>query len=118
SGNLQPYEVTVGNAEVKAWEWRPGPAGSEGGGQLSLPLPEALHGTLPPVRVRCLAATAKDKKDRVWSSPGLRLRGALSRGETLRLEVLPEAQLESWKPGHFRLGKAVEEAGGSQVLTL
>src|SRR5207302_2161744 len=67
--------------------------------------------------VRCLAQVLKDK-DRPWTSPGLRLRGSLTRGETLKLIALPEAQLESWKAGHFRLTSAQEESDGTQVLTL
>src|SRR5262249_17322932 len=70
----------------------------------------------PLLRVRCLAPLAKGKKES-WVSPGLRVAGAVSRGETLRLQVLPEGQLEQWKPGHFRLLHALTEADGTHGLT-
>jgi len=89
-----------------------------GGGVLVVPLREPLYGPLPPLRVRCLASVGLDKKDRVWVSPGMRLRGALARGERLRLAALPEVQLESWNPGQFRLTKTTGEPDGSQLLTL
>jgi hypothetical protein len=117
SAGLLPYEVTLGGAAVKGWDWRPA-ASADAAGQLVVPLPDSVHGVLPPLRVRCLAPAGAEKKDRPWVSPGLALQDAIHRGETLRLLVLPEAQLDGWKPGHFRLTRTAEEPDGTQVFTL
>ncbi len=118
--SLQPYDVSLGGVEVKNWQWRIADQdmGSAGGGILVLPLRAPLYGVLPPVSIRCLAPILQDKKDRVWRSPGLRLRGALSRGETLHLHVPAEVQLEGWRPGNFRLAKTTYGPDGGQVLDL
>jgi hypothetical protein len=128
---LQPYTVTLGGVEVKNWQWQPRsidqdnlPAGggkrdvSLGGGVLVIPLHEPLHGTLPTLQIRCLAPIMGDKKERVWVSPGLRLRAALPRGERLRLEALPETHLEQLTPGQFRMTKATSASDGTQLFTL
>ncbi|HYV34736.1 MAG TPA: hypothetical protein VE988_03465, partial [Gemmataceae bacterium] len=115
---LQPYDVTLGGVEVKDWEWQVAAEKGTAGGVLVVPLREPQHGILPMVRVRCLAPQGKDKKNQVWVSPSLRLRGAVPRGETLRVHALAEAQLEQWKPGQFNLRKTTTETDGSQVLTL
>jgi hypothetical protein len=117
-GPLQVFDVLLGGAEVKKWEWQPAGKDQPSGGQLTVPLREPLHGVLPPLHIRCVALVAKDKKDRTWVSPGLRLRGALARGETLKLHALPEAQLAGWNAGQFRLVKSILEPDGTQVLTL
>jgi hypothetical protein len=114
---LEPFEVTLGGAELNAYQWRPPVTGVSARGQLTIFLKEPHQGLLPVLRVRCLAPVVKNKKDS-WTSPALQLRGALPRGETLRLHVLPEAHLENWKPGHFRLLKSLTEADGTLVLTM
>lgn len=115
---LVPYEVTLAGADVKACQWTAASAASPGQGQLTVWLKEPLQGVLPVLRMRCLAPVTINTRVPVWTSPGVRLRGAVARGETLRLHVLPEAHLESWKPGHFRLLKSLTEPNGTLVLTL
>jgi hypothetical protein len=115
---LLPYDVSLVGADLKSWHWRPPGPEPRAHGQLTVGLKEPHQGLLPLLRVRCLAPTVKNKMDAAWASPGVRLVGAVSRGETLRLHVLPEAQLESWKPGHFRLVKLLTEPDGTRVLTL
>jgi hypothetical protein len=115
---LLPYDVALAGADLKSWHWQPPGPQPRAQGQLTVWLKEPRQGLLPVLRVRCLAPIVKNKKDSTWVSPGLRLVGAVPRGETLRLHVLPEAQLESWKPGHFRLVKLLTEADGTRVLTL
>src|SRR5207244_148955 len=60
------------------------------------------------------------KKDTYWINPGMRLRGARPRGETLRLHVPAEVRLERWKTNDFRLTQVAQETGADdvQVLTL
>jgi hypothetical protein len=115
---LQPYEVSLGGVELKNWKWWPPVPAQPTHGQLLVSLKEPMQGPLPVLRVRCLAPLQKNKKNITWVSPAVHLVGAVSRGETLRLQVLPEAHLENWKPGHFRLANAMTEADGTQVLTL
>jgi hypothetical protein len=53
-----------------------------------------------------------------WTSPALRLRQAIPRGETLTL-VLPAAHpVDRWEPGQFRLVGAGAEKDGAQTLSL
>jgi hypothetical protein len=114
---LVPFDVTLGAVEVKGWQWRPLVKGkSIAGGELVVPLPAPYHGPLPVLQVRCLAPVINAQGS--WTSPGLRLRGGLTRGETLKLIIAPEAQLDDWKARHFRLTGAIEEPDGTQLLTL
>ncbi len=57
-----------------------------------------------------------------WTSPGLRLAGAINRGETLLLRLHPDLHLEHWQPGDFRLENAETvkdpERGDLYQLTL
>jgi hypothetical protein len=113
---LAPYEVSIGGVLSRNWKWQPQAKDkATASTQLTLSLPDRLSGALPAIQVRCLAAVAKDRN---WTSPGLRLRGSLGRGETLKLVAAPPAQLESWKPGHFRLVKSTENTEGTRELTL
>jgi hypothetical protein len=50
-----------------------------------------------------------------WRSPGLRLVGAVPRGETLELWLDPELRVEGWDPGSFRPAPAApgEPDGGA-----
>ena len=127
---LQPYAVTLNGVDVKNWQWHPtapslpplgqgqgGGMDAARGGILVMPLREPLARAMSVV-IRCLAPIALDKKDHAWVSPGLRLRGAQSRGERLQLIALAETQIESWRPGHFRLTKTASQPDGSLVLTL
>jgi hypothetical protein len=126
-GTLQPYEVTLNGVEVKNWQWAPSPNTSReqaqndlrqaDGSVLVVPLPKPYYGRLPKIQICCLT-TAAEKKDRVWISPWMRLRGAVQRGETVELTVLPETHPENWHPGEFRLLKSDAKADGSQLFTL
>jgi hypothetical protein len=115
---LQPYEVLLGGVPVKDWQWLPPKVNKLGGGVLLVPLAEPLQGKLPLLRVRALAATLSPGKSHSWESPALRLRGALSDGESLQLRILPEVQLESWKPEHFHIDASSVEPDGALLLKL
>jgi hypothetical protein len=131
---LKPYEVTLRNVHLK-WKIHQ-PEGSKGTNLLVVTLPEPFLGPLS-LRVRCTAHLAGSG---TWASPGLRLLKALpwappdgsdkletlgdprlvtvlSQGETLKLQVAPDIQLEGWQPGDFRVVKTAD-LDGSQVLTL
>jgi hypothetical protein len=118
---LRPTEVTGPSLPLKGWEVLPPPARKKGGkakedhAVLVVRLREPLRGPLPPLRV---AAEAPLAPGRPWVSPGLRLRGAAGRGETLELRIHPDAELEDWTGGGFRLVKTGTDEEGAQVLTL
>src|SRR5262249_33904867 len=63
----------------------------------------------------CLAARPVDT---LWTSPALRLRQGLARGETLKLQFHPDIQVENWDPGSFRLLTATTTPDGGQMLSL
>jgi hypothetical protein len=111
---LRPTAVTIGSAEVESWEVQPGPA-ADAPFRLVIRLPERFPENPLPLRIQCLAPVMPKRR---WTSPGLRLRGAIFQGETLELHLSPEVQLEDWRPGSFELTKGVPEAAGKQWLTL
>jgi hypothetical protein len=60
------------------------------------------------LELRCLAplgarSTSNQDSTIPWTSPAVRLLGALSRGETLELLLHPEVRIASWQVGDFRL---------------
>src|SRR5262249_11621661 len=69
--------------DPKGGDLRPGAAGRK---HLVVTLREPFRGLLPPLRVRALAPLPADQR---WASPGVALRGAVPRGESLTLEVPP-----------------------------
>jgi hypothetical protein len=111
---LQPTAVTIGGAEVETWEVRPGPT-PDGPFTLWIRLPDRVPENAFLLRVHCLAPVAPKKR---WTSPALRLKGAVPQGETLVLQLSPEVQLADWQPGSFELIKATSDVGGEQSLTL
>jgi hypothetical protein len=115
---LEPYDVTVARAELQAWGFDPpgkGPARS-----LTVRLREPFQGGSPPLRVSvlCLAPLLKHKDPRSWASPGMRLRGAFTQAETLKLQVHPDVRLEDWRAGRFRLTRTAPAPDGGRLLTL
>lgn len=106
---LRPTEINVRNLE--GWELRA--AGGDNPSTLLIRLREPLRAGK--LQVRCLASLPADKN---WTSPGLRLLDALSRGENLVLRIHPEVQLEDWKPAGFRLTQSVFSPEGWHELTL
>ena len=85
--SLRPYEVTINNLELKEWKSQEG-ADPGAPTRLVAQLREPFLGTLPPLRIRCLAPLATDKP---WVCPGVRLLNALPRGD-LCIPKLREAQ--------------------------
>ncbi len=124
---LRIRDVTAPHLE----NWEPDPGMKGGPRRLRVRLREPLREGI--VSVSCLAplepSPSADRPARehgprrvAWQSPGLRLVGAVPRGETLELWLDPEIRVESWDPGSFRLmpgtsGDA-EQAGRSVRLTL
>jgi hypothetical protein len=55
-----------------------------------------------------------------WRSPGLRLAGGVTRGETLELFIHPDLRVETWDAGGFRLTASddAERQSGMRHLTL
>jgi hypothetical protein len=101
---LRPIEVRVGNLE--AW-------GSPSLSKLIVRLKEPFQGGS--VLVRCLARLGPDH---AWNCPGLRLRGAIPRGETIVFRLPADMQLDNWQAGDFRLTGSDPLADGRQLLTL
>lgn len=110
-----PLEVLCPGMPLKTWavEQRPIPAAQ---GQpakhagtvpvlvvyFSEPVPSQLLPVQIPVTIRCQALLPEQGP---WTSPGLHLQGAVSRGETLLLRLHPDVQLQDWRTGTFRLLK-------------
>lgn len=112
--SLAIVEVSVANLDVTGWELAP-PAAAGAPALLTVRLREPFLGALPPIRVRCRAALPADG---TWTCPGLRLAGAVARGETVTVRLAPDLSLEGWQPGAFLLTGARQGADGVQVLTL
>ncbi|MCI0638520.1 MAG: hypothetical protein L0Y72_03035 [Gemmataceae bacterium] len=119
---LQPYEVSVRNAEIKSWQVKPddspakskekksGPAAT-----LLIALREPFQGTLQGLRVRCMSERLANAP---WNTPFCRLRDGVDRGEALQLSIHPFVPLEAWDAGQFRLSGTSVDAEGGQVLSL
>src|SRR5262249_24472044 len=82
---------------------------------LTIHLGEPFRGQSLSLSVHCLAPVVAGER---WNCPRMRLGGAVSRGESLSLQIAPEVQFEEWTPGDFELQKAVAEASGGQTLIL
>jgi hypothetical protein len=120
---LRPFEVVV--AGLDGWEVRP-PAKPGGPPLLAIRLREPLRYGRESLAVRCLAplGTAAARGTPVtsgapgpppvdWRSPGMRLFGAVPRGETLVLVINPELRLDGLEAGDFRAsGSSIEPAAG------
>ncbi len=117
---LQPYDVTVARGDLKGWEFGTAQGGGKGGPPLTVRLREPFQGSLQPLRITvlCLAPLFKNKNDRSWVSPGMRLRDAASQVETLKLVAQPDVRLENFRPATFRLTQTGSASDGAQVLTL
>lgn len=113
SPELAIHEVSIANLEIQSWAVTP--ASGSTPARLTVILREPIQGTLPPVRVRARAPLAVNQR---WSCPWLRLVGAISRGDTIHLQLFPELALEAWNPGPFQLSRVVTHGDGIQELTL
>jgi hypothetical protein len=101
---LRPREVLV--AGLEGWDVKPGPT-PDAPARLTVRLSEPFRGGT--LQVNCVAPLRKAPAAGGpfdWVSPGVRLAGAVPRGEALDLYVHPEVRLETWRPGGFRLGGA------------
>ncbi len=111
---LRPFEVVAPGLE----SWK---APTDVLPDAPLPLTVALRAPLTEGRVviRCIAPLAssagKVGESLPWSSPGMRLRGAIPRGESLTLLVYPEVTLDAWQPGGFRLSGSRSTAEGLEL---
>lgn len=122
-GGLQPYDVALKSGEVKTWKWTetdPGtdPKGKSAGaatGQLTIDFHQPVQGRLQGLHVRSLASRPLTGS---WTSPALRVQGALPRGETLNVKLPPDLPLGRWDHGTFQPTKIATEADGTQLLTL
>jgi hypothetical protein len=105
---LRPHEVTIRGLE--SWELRPSPGKPA---LLVIRLREPFQGG--PLHLSCLAPLASQNN---WTSPGMRLVDAVSRGETLTLRIHPGVLLEDWQPAGFRTTRTLFQADGWQQLSL
>jgi hypothetical protein len=116
--SLRPYRVAFGKPSDKelpaleTWQLQKGP---DGAAVVAVRLPGPVESGR--LQVQALAPLGGDGKPVPWSSPWARLEGAVPRGETLKLSLDPDVQLEDWRPGGFRLTQSKPE-GGARVLTL
>jgi len=110
TAGLRPYELTIHNLE--GWEFRPGP-NPNAPGIVLVRLREPFQGGA--VQVRCLGRLGTDKP---WTSPGMRLLNAVSRGESLVIRIHPELQVLDWRTAGFRLTQTMFQQDGWHVLTL
>jgi hypothetical protein len=109
--SLRPFEVVAPGLE--SWKSPPDVLPDA-----SFPLTVTLRAPLSEGRVvvRCIAPLAgKAGESLPWSSPGMRLRSAVPRGESLTLLVNPEVTLDAWQPGGFRLSGSRSTAEGLEL---
>jgi hypothetical protein len=98
---LRPREVLV--AGLDGWDIKPDPR-PDAPSVLTVRLREPFRGGT--LQVRCVAPLGPSPARAgafEWTCPGVRLAGAVPRGEALDLYVHPEVRLETWQPGGFRL---------------
>lgn len=116
---IQPFAVSLSGGELKSWQWqehpaRNGPMGTApDGGVLTVELHEPLQGKAVSLKVRSLAAHPSAG---AWTSPAMRLRHAVSRGETLELRWHPEFAIGLLDSGSFQLTSIASDSDGSQKL--
>jgi hypothetical protein len=117
---LRPYRVLFSRpAEdtprpIETWQVVPGPGSSPP--TLAIHLPEPVQGGT--LEVQALAPLAVTGGSAAWTCPGMRLLGAVPRGETLELRLNPNVSPEQWQSGGFRLTQSRTAADGSLVLGL
>jgi hypothetical protein len=112
--SLRALDVRVRNRELESWEQRPG-AIPDAPSMILVRLAEPFQGQSLTLTIHGLAPLSAGAP---WTCPGLRLAGAVLRGETLALQVAPEIELEDWQPGDFELVKLQAETRAGQTLTL
>jgi hypothetical protein len=98
---LRPREVLV--AGLEGWDVKPGPR-PDAPALLTVRLSEPFRGGT--LQVNCVAPLGPAPAPAgafEWACPGVRLAGAVPRGEALDLYVHPDVRLETWQPGGFRL---------------
>ena len=69
-------------------------------------------------RLTLRALAALPPPTQPWTSPGIHVAGALSRGEKLTLLVHPDLELEEWKPGGFQYVAGPGASAKLRVMTL
>jgi hypothetical protein len=113
-GTLEPYEVTARSADL-TWRWDAPPDKSKPG-TLTVAFHEPQQGTIAGLRVQCLAP--RPTPPAVWASSGLRLKGAVCRTDTLKLQLHPDLHLGRWYGGDYQLTGTATEPDGGLTLTL
>lgn len=118
---LQPFDVSIKTGEVKRYQWEEKAASklpkgkiASGGGTLRIEFHQPVQGRLQGLRVRSLAAMPPAE----WNSPALRVRDAVSRGETVQLQIHPDVPISKWDIGTFQYTQLSTESDGTQSLTL
>ena len=120
-GSLEPYEVSLRSGEIKAWQWNErapqmdAKSKARAGGFLTIQFHHPMQGKIQGLKVRSLAARPSNK---LWTSPALRVRDSLARGETLKLQLHPNLAIGKWDSGTFQLMQATTDSDGTQVITL
>jgi hypothetical protein len=117
-GSLEPFEANLGSVELP-WRWEPPPESAEGKpgrgtGTLVVAFREPQQGPIAPLRIRCLAPRPAAAN---WASPALRLRQAICRSETLKLQLQPDVHLGRLERGDFQLVNGSTDADGTLTLT-
>jgi hypothetical protein len=113
---LRPCEVT--HPDLESWAPLP-PAGPGAPARLAARLHGPLREGPAEVQVRCLAPLPAGAA--AWTSPWMRLAGAVPRGETLALRWHPDLELEDFYAGDFRTapgGAGPDEPAGFRRLAL
>jgi hypothetical protein len=117
---LQPYQVVLANGEVLNWRWKEIPGKKEGkpsgaaSGLMTIQFEQPLR-SLQGLRVRSLMARHSSN---LWTSPALRVRDAIPRGETLEVHLHPDVTFGKWDSGSFRPIQISTQSDGTQILTL
>ena len=123
AAGLQPWKVTLKSGEVKNWRWTEVAAKKDAkgktlvgpGGVLTIQFDHPVQGKVQDLRVYSLAAQPTGA---VWTSPGLRVRNATSRGETMEILLRSDFPVGKWDHGSFQPTAISTEPDGTQLLTL
>ena len=125
--SLQPYDISIRNADLKAWEFKEAPQPPDvpdkkkghtahNSKTLVVHLREPFQGE-PSEFENPLSGSLSREQALGQPRPAF-LRHARLRGESLKVAIHPDVHMEAWDAGRFRLVSSTTDSDGSEVLSL
>lgn len=122
-GALQPYAAALTGNEVKLGQWKettgkkdpkdklpPVPTG-----EVAVQFAQPVQGRIDGLRIKSLASRSPMGS---WTSPALRVRGAVQRGEIVEIRLHPDVPVALWEFGSFLPMNSSVENDGTHIVTL